>query len=66
MTLSKANFATPQRLHLLPSRKILCILASRVARGPEAKKRIKYLFCRWAAVCPYGIFLGPASGVGLR
>ena len=40
VTLSKVresyNFATPQRLHLLPSRKILC---SRVARGPEAKRR---------------------------
>ena len=44
VTLSKVreshnNFATPQRLHLLPSRECLCIVYSRVARGPEVKRR---------------------------
>ena len=47
VTLSKVreshNFATPQRLHLLPSREVF-VHCSRVARGPEVKERIRHLF----------------------
>ena len=60
------NFARPQRLHLLPSRKILCIVAELPEVLRTNKERIKHLFCRWAAAWPCGIFLGHASGVGLR
>ena len=70
VTLSKIrelhNFATPQRLHLFPSRKILCIVAELPKVLRPKKERIKHLFCRWAAVWPCGIFLGSASGVGLH
>ena len=50
VTLSKVrksqNFATPQRLHLLPSRECLCILAEspEVLKSKEEKIRIRHLF----------------------
>ena len=62
VTLSKVreshNFATPQRLHLLPSRESLCI----VAELPKVLKKESDTFseqtCRWAAILALWYFPG--------
>ena len=59
------NFATPQRLYLLPSRKISCIIAE-LPEVLRPKKKESSAFS--VDGLPFGLvfFLGPASGVGLR